>query len=119
MSQEKVDRYKKAKANRKKELKRQKRNTWLTRIGIAVFLVAITVFMGWSVWHTFIKDDSEPEQQTITLSQEKLTTTANALLKETTAAGETTSASDSDETEESTTEEPTTPADAAEEPTAE
>ena len=44
MSQEKVDRYKKEKANRQKIMKREK---WMTRLEITAFAVVLAGLVGW------------------------------------------------------------------------
>ena len=120
MSQEKVERYKKEKANRKKDLKKQKRKVWISRIVGVIFALALTAFIGWSVYVTFIRENPSASE-TITLSEEELssllasqtTTTKNALLNETAAAEETSegdtttaSASKDDSTTEASTPEP-------------
>jgi hypothetical protein len=92
MSQEKVDRYKKSKANRKKELKKKKRRRVYAYICGTVVTLLVLAFLGWSVWRTFIKDDTTSDSSTYTLSEEELSsilaatteeTTVNALLAET------------------------------------
>ncbi len=123
MSQEKVERYKKEKANRKKDLKKQKRKVWISRIVGVIFALALTAFIGWSVYVTFIRENpSASNGETVSFSEEELssllasaetTTTKNALLNETLAAEETSegdtttaSASNDDSTTEATTPEP-------------
>lgn len=49
MSQEKVDRYKKEKANRKQTVARARRNRYLARIIFIVIIAAIVVWAGYSI----------------------------------------------------------------------
>ncbi|MCI8991495.1 MAG: hypothetical protein HFG80_02020 [Eubacterium sp.] len=49
MSQEKVDRYKKEKANRKQAVARERRNRYLSRIIIIAVIAAIVVWACFSI----------------------------------------------------------------------
>lgn len=49
MSQEKVDRYKKEKANRKQTVARERRNRYLMRIIIIAVIAVIVVWAGYSI----------------------------------------------------------------------
>ena len=51
MSQEKVDRYKKEKANRKKEMRKEKIERAAVAIGGIVIAAAICVWIGFSVYN--------------------------------------------------------------------
>lgn len=62
MSQEKVDRYKKEKANRKEILKKEKRNRMITRIGGGVVCAALIGWIGWSAYSNLTADS--PVSQT-------------------------------------------------------
>jgi len=53
MSQQKVDRYKEEKANRKKNIKKQKVRGAFSRIIIALVALAIVVYLGFSVYRHF------------------------------------------------------------------
>ena len=44
MSQEKVDRYKKEKANREKIMRRER---WITRLEVTAFVVVLAALIGW------------------------------------------------------------------------
>ena len=44
MSQEKVDRYKKEKANREKIMRRER---WITRLDVTAFVVVLAALIGW------------------------------------------------------------------------
>ena len=44
MSQEKVDRYKKEKANREKIMRRER---WITRLEVTAFVVVLVALIGW------------------------------------------------------------------------
>jgi len=50
MSQEKVERYKKSKLNRKKEMQRKKRNAIIGKVCTFLAAAAIVSFIGWSIW---------------------------------------------------------------------
>lgn len=50
MSQKKVDKYKESKANRRKEIKKQKRKRLIATISTYVVLALVVAFIGWSVW---------------------------------------------------------------------
>lgn len=50
MSQAKVDQYKKQKANRKKEMRKEKIERTLVGIGAAAIAVAICVWIGYSIY---------------------------------------------------------------------
>lgn len=69
MSQKKVDQYKKEKANRKKILKREKMQRRAAAIGATIVSAAIVVWVGYSAFGYFSKqDDSAPIQTEVDLS---------------------------------------------------
>ncbi len=53
MSQEKVDRYKKQKANRKQIMQREKREKMLWKIGGSVVAIALVAWVGFSAFDRF------------------------------------------------------------------
>lgn len=53
MSQEKVDRYKKEKANRKKIMKRQKLFGYLRKTAAVLILCGIVAWGGFSAYHSY------------------------------------------------------------------
>lgn len=69
MSQEKVQKYKEAKRNRKKIMKRQKRMRIVSIACYVLIACAIVGFLGWSVYDQFIRED--PSTELVTLSQEE------------------------------------------------
>lgn len=58
MSQEKVDRYKKEKANRKKIMKKEKVQYIIRRCVVAVLAVALVGWIGYSAFRVY--EDSRP-----------------------------------------------------------
>lgn len=50
MSQEKVERYKKEKANRKELMKKEKRKAMLTKIACSIVALALVGWIGFSVY---------------------------------------------------------------------
>ncbi|MFP3156492.1 hypothetical protein LQZ18_19145 [Lachnospiraceae bacterium ZAX-1] len=52
MSQEKVDRYKKQKANRKEIIKKEKRNKIIAKVVGSVVCLSIVGWLGWSLYGT-------------------------------------------------------------------
>ena len=58
MSQEKVDRYKKEKANRKKTMKKEKIQYYIRRCVVAVLAVALVGWIGYSAFRVY--EDSRP-----------------------------------------------------------
>ena len=67
MSQEKVEKYKQEKANRKKNIKKEKRLHILRVIFYSLIALAILGFLGWSVYDKFLREDETPP----TMSQEE------------------------------------------------
>ncbi len=62
MSQDKVDRYKKEKANRKKTLRRQKIWNYVRTGIVGVIAIALVGWIGFSAYNTY---DSNRESETI------------------------------------------------------
>ncbi len=58
MSQAKVDAHKEEKKNRSKEMKKKKRNRVLTRIIVALAIVAVGVWIGFSGYRSY-QDNQE------------------------------------------------------------
>ncbi|MBQ4531458.1 MAG: hypothetical protein IJA36_12755 [Lachnospiraceae bacterium] len=59
MSQEKVERYKKEKANRKKTLKKEKRVKFLCKLAGCLAGVAVVGAIGYSAYHSYINKPVE------------------------------------------------------------
>ncbi len=53
MSQEKVERYKKEKANRKQIVKRQKMKNYLLNASVAVVIFVLIGWIGYSAFHVY------------------------------------------------------------------
>lgn len=60
MSQEKVDKYKKEKANRKQTMKKQKVRHLLRRCVVAVLGLALVCWIGYSAYGVY--EDSRPQE---------------------------------------------------------
>lgn len=74
MSQEKVDKYKKDKANRKKIIKKEKRLAFLRTSIITLIVIAFFVYLGYSVVDKagWLKKSSEEETTVYSLSQKEV-----------------------------------------------
>lgn len=84
MSQKKVDRYKEEKANRKKIMKREKMQRKAAALGATVVSAAIVVWLGYSAFGYFSKqEDGAPIQTEVDLSA--ITEHMNGLYTEDTA----------------------------------
>ena len=59
MSQEKIDRYKEEKANRKKNVSKQKRNALLAKIAGVIVAIGIVVWFGWSGYRSYQQHKEE------------------------------------------------------------
>lgn len=113
MSQDKVDRYKKEKANRKKIVKKQKRNSILSKVAV-VFVTLICI--GWiitssfKIWPFDGSLDPTTTTESKSYSADEIASLQNVLGTTTTAEGATTSANDATTTaaEGATTEAATT-----------
>ncbi len=66
MSQEKVDRYKKEKANRAKIQKKEKRVLFLEKFGIAAVCVVAVGWIGYSAYNLVTRPDPNKEQEVVT-----------------------------------------------------
>lgn len=66
MSQEKVDRYKKEKANREKIQKKEKRNLFLEKLAIAAVGIAMVAWIGYSAYGVITRPDPDAEQEVVT-----------------------------------------------------
>ncbi len=66
MSQEKVDRYKKEKANRVKIQKKEKRVLFLEKCTIAAVCVAAVGWIGYSAYNLAMRPDPNEEQEVVT-----------------------------------------------------
>nr|WP_297874563.1 hypothetical protein [uncultured Blautia sp.] len=66
MSQEKVDRYKKEKANREKIQKKEKRTLFLEKLAITVVGIAMVAWIGYSAYGVFTRPDPDAEQEVVT-----------------------------------------------------
>ncbi len=64
MSQEKVDRYKKEKANRKQTMKREKMQRTITAVCSGVVCIAVVGWLGYSAYGYFTKQDTKTPVQT-------------------------------------------------------
>lgn len=104
MSQEKVDQYKKDKANRKKIIARQKRQAFFEKTIAVIIGVAFVAFVGVSAYFKWFdkNDDTVAEAATYSLSEEEISSVWAAYEKP--SEEETTSAQDtgSEETEDET-----------------
>lgn len=85
MSQEKVDKYKQEKANRKKTMAKEKRKKRLYVLCGAVIGIAFAVWIGFSVYNDFIKE--QPTQAT--LSEEEYQQLLELLAGQTSSDGST------------------------------
>ena len=70
MSQEKVDRYKKEKANRKKTMKKEKIQYYIRRCVVAVLAVAL---VGWIGYSAFSMDESSRPVETAEVDYNAIT----------------------------------------------
>lgn len=66
MSQEKVDRYKKEKANREKIQKKEKRTLFLEKFTITVVGIAMVAWIGYSAYGVLTRPDPDAEQEVVT-----------------------------------------------------
>ena len=109
MSQAKVDKYKQDKANRKKIMKKEKRQRVLRILLASIVGIVIAGFLVWSVIDKY--NEKQNETQQITLSEEEMSSLMEQLTA-TTAAGEgaTTEASDKETSSEKASDEETTEA---------
>lgn len=66
MSQEKVDRYKKEKANREKIQKKEKRTLFFEKLAIGAVGVAMIAWIGYSAYGVLTRPDPDEEQKVVT-----------------------------------------------------
>ncbi len=98
MSQEKVDKYKEEKANRKKNVAKQKRNAVIGRIAGVLVVVLLIAYIGWSGY----RNHKEEESQSLMWSS--IMDMINSQTDATTTSGETTTKGETSATDESTSE---------------
>ena len=101
MSQEKVDRYKKEKANREKIMRRER---WITRLEVTAFVVVLATLIGW--FSVAVYQNSVAEKKA---NRTKETTTMNVTdiqnyLSETDTSSDSTADTASDSTADSISE---------------
>ncbi len=65
MSQEKVERYKKEKANRKDIIKKEKRNAMITKVVCTIVGLAIVGWLGFSVYDSVTSAPASGEDVTV------------------------------------------------------
>ncbi len=101
MSQAKVDKYKKDKANRKKIMAKQKRQAFLRSSILILVVIAFVGFFGYSVYKEYIYKEpvKTEEPTTYVLSEEEVSSVWAATENE----DETTTTADGSENEEETT----------------
>lgn len=63
MSQEKVDRYKQEKANRKKNMKKQKLRNAAQKLVVCVAGIAVIGWIGYSAYHSYESNRPKEEAQ--------------------------------------------------------
>lgn len=85
MSQEKIDRYKEEKANRKKNISKQKKKDFALKVVGVLFALAI---LGWIVYSGYNAFFVEDEPETITLSAEEMSSLMESLNAQTTSGKE-------------------------------
>lgn len=66
MSQEKVDKYKKEKANREKIQKREKRIFFFEKLAIGVVVLGMVGWIGYSVYGVLTREDPNAEKAVVT-----------------------------------------------------
>lgn len=72
MSQEKVNRYKEAKANRKEVMAKEKRQGMLVKVASGVVALALVCWLGYSIYNSATRPDTTPVQLDATAMQEYL-----------------------------------------------
>ena len=104
MSQAKVDKYKQDKANRKKIMKKEKRQRVLRILLASIVGIAIAGFLVWSVVDKYNEKNKETQQ--ITLSSEEMSSLMEQLTATTTAGeGATTEAANKETSSEKASDE--------------
>ena len=66
MSQEKVDKYKKEKANREKLQKREKRTLFLEKLAIGAVALVMAGWIGYSAYGVLTREDPDEEKTVVT-----------------------------------------------------
>ena len=66
MSQEKVDKYKKEKANREKLQKREKRTLFLEKLAIGAVALVMVGWIGYSAYGVLTREDPDEEKEVVT-----------------------------------------------------
>ena len=66
MSQEKVDKYKKEKANREKLQKREKRTLFLEKLAIGAVAIVMVGWIGYSAYGVLTREDPDEEKTVVT-----------------------------------------------------
>lgn len=66
MSQEKVDKYKKEKANREKLQKKEKRTLFLEKLAIGAVALVMVGWIGYSAYGVFTREDPDEEKEVVT-----------------------------------------------------
>ena len=66
MSQEKVDKYKKEKANREKLQKREKRTLFLEKLAIGAVAIVMVGWIGYSAYGVLTREDPNEEKTVVT-----------------------------------------------------
>ena len=66
MSQEKVDKYKKEKANREKLQKREKRTLFLEKLAIGAVAIVMVGWIGYSAYGVLTREDPVEEKTVVT-----------------------------------------------------
>ena len=66
MSQEKVDKYKKEKANREKLQKREKRTLFLEKLAIGAVAIVMVGWIGYSAYGVLTREDPDEEKTVFT-----------------------------------------------------
>lgn len=65
MSQEKVDKYKKEKANREKLQKREKRTLFLEKLAIGAVALVMVGWIGYSAYGVLTREDPDEEKTVV------------------------------------------------------
>lgn len=110
MSQEKVDKYKKEKANRKKIMAKEKRIKRIYILLGTLVGIVFVVWIGFSVYNDYIKE--EPTTTAVTLSEEQIAELESLIAAQATSSTEESSSAEDettsgDEGESNTTEQET------------
>ena len=66
MSQEKVDKYRKERANREKLQKREKRTLFLEKLAIGAVAIVMVGWIGYSAYGVLTREDPDEEKTVVT-----------------------------------------------------